>query len=87
MKGSMNTMNKIKIGYFERSPWNIVKMLKRLKDASIALGCVTEEEINFGMECLLPLVSLEREYTFDELGMLECEYDVMYLHNKNAGES
>ena len=80
-------MSKLEIGRFERNPWNIVKMLKRLKDASIALGCVTEEEINFGIECLLPLVSLERDYTFDELGTLECEYDVMYLHNKKVDES
>lgn len=80
-------MNKIEIGCFERSPWNRAKMFKRLRDASIALGCATEEEINFGMECLLSLVSLEREYTFDELGMLECEYDVMYIRNKKVDES
>ena len=54
-------------------------MRERLINAAKALGCVTEEEIWFGVECLRQVVELKTEVQFDDAGMVNYEYDVMYL--------
>lgn len=70
---------KIEVGFFKRSPWNEGKVRERLINAAKALGCVTEDEIWFGVECLRQVVELKTEVDFDDVGMVEDEYDVMYL--------
>ena len=76
-------MKEIGIGFFEKNPYNQEKVYNRLVKAAKELGCVTTEEINFGVDCLRKIVELRPKKSFDELAMREYEYDVMYLKRES----
>lgn len=72
-------MKKMRIGFFGCEKEAEKFTAERLFKAAIALGCVTDEEIAFGVDCLKRIVTIEPEYSFDDYGGVESKMYVLKI--------
>ena len=72
-------MEKMRIGFFRDEAEAERFTTERLIKAAKALGCVTDEEVSFGILCLKRIASIETEYRFDDYGNVENKMYVLKI--------